>query len=1282
MTIRKRSGMRMTLAGSFALLPWWAALAAEPAPDSKPARPRDRIVAAVPADFPPTYSRNRVTGKPEGFAIDVLNGVAQRAGFEVEYVLGKPWDELHAMVLQGKADVIPNLTINQARRRMFLFTREVEVPAFHLISRATDRTRNGLTPGTTVGVIRGSTGEEQLSDRPDIAIVRYDGMQELLMDLLAGQVDLILAATPNVLKLASDAGIEERLRVIEPPVCEGKRAMAVRPGEEALRDRLNVAIDAYMNSSAYRDAYARWWGKPSPYWTGRRVARDLGIAFVAVVVLLLVWRHRGTTQANRRLSKAVAALEASQTALRESEERYRLLADFTYDWEFWIGPDGRLLYNSPSCERMTGYPAEEFVRDPALLTTMIHPDDRDAYVAAHEGEQPQLHILVFRIRTRSGGERFIEHLCRPVYRHDGSYGGRRGSNRDVTERQRAEEALHRHVRETSALNQLARRISESLSVDEVVQAALDGVTDTIRPDLVLLFARHDEELRLLGCRASEPRFRHATTPVHRMGECLCGAAAKEGRPVYVRDIRRDPRCTWEECRKAGILSFAAIPLWKGETILGVLGVASGTTERDFGEQATLIETMASEIAVGLHNAMLFDDTSRQRTELAKVNDELRAEIAERALAETRLAQTQSLLTAAVEQSPAGILIADAPDVRIRIVNSAALGIRGESHMALTDIPVERHPQHWQVYRPDGTPFPPEELPLSQAVLRGTVSRNVEAVIRRQDGEARWILANAAPVRDAEGRIIAGIVVFADITERKRAEDRLRSTVSLLQATLESTADGILVVNDAGGIEGFNTKFLELWRIPRSLMESGRDDEAIAFVLDQLKDPAQFLAKVRELYAKPDAESHDVLAFKDGRIFERFSQPQRIGEKPVGRVWSFRNVTEQRRAEAERERLRHLLSNIIDSMPSVLVGVDAEGRVTNWNREAHALTGVSARDAEGRPLQALFPQIAEQMEKVRTAIRERVAQRSEKVHLRRNGESRVADVVVYPLIANGVEGAVVRVDDVTDRVRIEEMMIQSEKMASVGSLAAGMAHEINNPLGVILQGVQNIQRRISPDLPRNVEVASECGVRLDAMRAYLERREVLSMVDHIRSAGERAAKIIANMLQFSRRSVTRMAPADLPELIDRALALAASDYDLKKQYDFRRIEIVRDFDPTLPAVPCAATEIEQVLLNLLKNAAQAMAGSVASARIVVRTRREGDWARIEVEDNGPGMTEEVRRRIFEPFFTTKEVGAGTGLGLSVSYMIITNNHKGGMAVESEPGNGTRFVIRLPLGARGA
>ena len=289
---------------------------------------------------------------------------------------------------------------------------------------------------------------------------------------------------------------------------------------------------------------------------------------------------------------------------------------------------------------------------------------------------------------------------------------------------------------------------------------------------------------------------------------------------------------------------------------------------------------------------------------------------------------------------------------------------------------------------------------------------------------------------------------------------------------------------------------------------------------------------------------------------------------------------------------------------------------------------------------------------------------------------------YPLVGGAGRGVVIRIDDITQRLALEEMMVQSEKMLSVGGLAAGMAHEINNPLGAILHNVQNIRRRLSPGLEKNVEQAEQAGVSLEAIEHYMEAREIPRLLDGIQQAGQRAAKIVSHMLSFSRRSDRQLSPCDLPALIDQALEIAGNDFDLTDSFDFKTLEIVRQYDPLLGPVAGTANELEQVLLNLLKNAAQAIhlrEDDSEPGRITLRTRLNPPWAEIQVEDNGVGMPEAVRKRTFEPFFTTKEIGQGTGLGLSVSYFIITNNHKGQMEVQSSPGQGTCFTLRLPLAA---
>ncbi|MGL4316855.1 MAG: ATP-binding protein [Pseudomonas sp.] len=378
--------------------------------------------------------------------------------------------------------------------------------------------------------------------------------------------------------------------------------------------------------------------------------------------------------------------------------------------------------------------------------------------------------------------------------------------------------------------------------------------------------------------------------------------------------------------------------------------------------------------------------------------------------------------------------------------------------------------------------------------------------------------------------------------------------------------------------------------------------------------------------------------------------------------------------------QNYLNSIINSMPSALIALDEQLYVTQWNQEASALSGTHLDEALNQPVFLAFPSLKPfQAQLKRTAEQHRV-QKIERVTWQRGDEPHHYELTFYPLMGAGGRGVVIRVDDITQRLSLEDMMVQSEKMLSVGGLAAGMAHEINNPLGAILHNVQNIRRRLSPELAKNQEQAVEVGIALDDVSAYLEAREIPQLLDGIQQAGSRAAKIVSHMLSFSRRSNRQMTPCQLPALIDQALEIAGNDFDLADSFDFRTLLIQREFDTALGPVPATANELEQVLLNLLKNAAQAIHlrdDEDEPGRITLRTRLNPPWAEIQVEDNGIGMAERVRKRIFEPFFTTKEVGQGTGLGLSVSYFIVTNNHKGQMEVHSTPGQGTCFTLRLPL-----
>ena len=421
-------------------------------------------------------------------------------------------------------------------------------------------------------------------------------------------------------------------------------------------------------------------------------------------------------------------------------------------------------------------------------------------------------------------------------------------------------------------------------------------------------------------------------------------------------------------------------------------------------------------------------------------------------------------------------------------------------------------------------------------------------------------------------------------------------------------------------------------------------------------------------------------------------------------------------------IKHLMNNIIDSMPSIFVGIDRDGNVTLWNQEAKRITGIEPNDAAGQSVFELLPLLLSKKERVLQAIEEGIIIKHEEYKTVLNQEIEFLDLTVYPLliphdphgennghirppdttknertrtadrelshiketeqiIAHKTDGAVIRVDNITARIQMEERIVQAEKMKSIGGLAAGMAHEINNPLAVITQNAQVIRNRMQDNLSRNISAAKACDITLEQLVEYCKKRGIFERLNDIMTASKRAADIVQNMLTFSRKSAPIFVACRLSDLLEKTInEMGQIHYELSKRSDFNRIKIIREYAPSVPSVKCDMGKMKQVFLNLLKNATQAIFENSESKErpyFILREYIKKQNVIIEIEDNGPGMDESTRKRIFEPFFTTKTVGMGTGLGLYVSYFIVHNEHNGNLEVASYPGKGTRFRITLPL-----
>lgn len=408
-----------------------------------------------------------------------------------------------------------------------------------------------------------------------------------------------------------------------------------------------------------------------------------------------------------------------------------------------------------------------------------------------------------------------------------------------------------------------------------------------------------------------------------------------------------------------------------------------------------------------------------------------------------------------------------------------------------------------------------------------------------------------------------------------------------------------------------------------------------------------------------------------------------------------------RAQREIEQLNRRNELLLNCTAEGIYGLDLEGRTTFINPAAATMIGWEAKDLIRKPLHVILhhtrpdgsPYPQEECP-IYAAFTDGIVHHVDnEVFWHKNGASFPVEYVSTPIREDGkLVGAAVNFREITARRELEAQLQQAQKLESIGQLAAGIAHEINTPTQFVGDNTRFLQEAFG-DLTTFTEKSSELIKAADVgpiPRALIEdakttmaqadldylNEEIPSAIGQSLEGIERVAKIVRAMKDFAHPGVEKK-PVDLNRAIETTITVARSEWK-------HVAEMVTDLDPALPPVPCLANEFNQVILNMIINAAHAIADARGEdtehrGTITVTTRYVDDWAEIRIADTGTGIPEHIRSRVFDHFFTTKEVGKGTGQGLGIAHGVVIKKHGGEINLESEVGKGTTFIVRLPLTA---